>query len=113
MIFLSKPVCASRLSQAGRRSASRSRCATLWRGAQLTQEINGVATQAMSALALEETWQKREKGPDALGRRGDGLSINRAALFLWDKMMEQPAVTSDPLVGTWKLVSFLKYGEDR
>jgi hypothetical protein len=34
-------------------------------------------------------------------------AVNSAALFLWEKMMEQPANTSHPLVGTWKLVSFL------
>jgi hypothetical protein len=32
-------------------------------------------------------------------------AVNSAAPFLWEKMMEQLADTSHPLVGTWKLVS--------
>jgi len=35
-------------------------------------------------------------------------AVNSDALFLREKMMEQPANTSDPPVGTWKLVPFLK-----
>ena len=80
-------------------------CAPATQGAQGKSEIASTRRFGRGAVIVSSIGERKTIKPGWLQYE---RAVNSNAQFLREKIMEQPANTSDPLVGTWKLVPFLK-----